>query len=97
MSGDMDRHPHILNASSNLLGICFVIIGALKLANVNARSYADETTWAAAACFLTSIAASYSAIRSDAGNSWLNTVADAAFFGAIFLLALAMAIAAIYL
>ena len=72
-------------------------IGALKLADANARSYADETAWVAAACFLTSITTSYSAIRNDARNYWLDTVADAAFFSAIFLLALAMAIAAISL
>lgn len=93
----MDRHPHILNASCSLLGICFVIIGALKLANANPRSYADETTWVAAACFIVSIMASYGAIRSGVRNSWLNTVADSAFLSAIFLLALAMVIAAIYL
>jgi len=89
--------PNILNAASNLLGICFVIIGALKLANANSRSYADETTWVAAAFFLFSIIASYGAIRSNAARRWLTLVADAAFFSAVALLSVAMLIAAIVL
>ena len=31
----IDRNPQILNATSNLLGICFVVIGGLKLTNSN--------------------------------------------------------------
>src|SRR5262249_43549330 len=93
----MNRHPHILNAASNLLGICFVIIGALKLTSSNARSYADETAWAAAVMFLISIVASYCAIRSGDRLEWLTVAADASFFVAIFLLAIAMSIGAIML
>jgi hypothetical protein len=89
--------PNILNAASNLLGICFVIIGALKLANANSRSYADETAWAAATLFLISIIASYCAIRSRDVYRWLTIAADVAFFSAIFLLLLAVLIAAIVL
>jgi hypothetical protein len=92
-----NRHPHILNAASNLLGICFVIIGALKLADANARSYADETAWASAAMFLASIVTSYCAIRSGDRIEWLTIAADAAFFAAIFLLAVAMAVGAVML
>jgi hypothetical protein len=29
----IDRNPQILNATSKLLGICFAIIGGLKLTN----------------------------------------------------------------
>jgi hypothetical protein len=43
----MNHHPHIPNAACNLLGICFIIIGSLKLADLNSRSYGDETAWAA--------------------------------------------------
>ena len=89
--------PNLLNAASNLLGICFVIIGALKLANANSRSYADETTWVAAALFLVSIIASYGAIRTNNTYRWLTVAADIAFFGAIALLSLALVIAAIAL
>lgn len=89
--------PNLLNAASNLLGICFVIIGALKLANANSRSYADETIWAAAILFLVSIVASYAAIRTKDSYRWLTIAADTAFFGAIFLLSFALLIAAIVL
>jgi nicotinamide riboside transporter PnuC len=90
----MHRHPHVLNASSNLLGICFVLIGALKLTRSNAGSFADETAWAAAAMFLVSIVASYAAIRNNDTNWWQNLAADVTFFGGVGLLALAMVITA---
>ncbi|MDB5462710.1 MAG: hypothetical protein JWP23_1099 [Phenylobacterium sp.] len=38
----MDRHPNIVNAASNLRGICFLIIAGLSLTNSNSRSFADE-------------------------------------------------------
>jgi hypothetical protein len=60
----VDRHPSILNAASNLLGICFLIITGLSLTKSNSRSYADEAAWMAAICFLLSIALAYGAIRS---------------------------------
>jgi len=44
----MHRPPYILSASTNLLGICFIIITGLKLVNANIRSYADEVAWLAA-------------------------------------------------
>jgi len=93
----MHRHPHILNAASNLLGICFVLIGALKFTNSNEQSFADEAAWLAAAFFLTSIATSYLAIRNDDANRWQNVAADVTFFLGILLLAIAMIMAALVL
>lgn len=61
----MERNPNILNAASNLLGICFLIITGLSLTRSNSRSYADEAAWAAAVFFLLSIAFSYYAIRTE--------------------------------
>ena len=91
----MERHPHVLNAASNLLGICFVIIGALKVTRSDARSLADETAWLAAAAFLISIVAAYLAIRNGDRNKVQNRIADFAFFCGLFLLALAMVIFAL--
>ena len=91
------RHPHILSAASNLLGICFVIIGALKITDSNDRSYADETAWCAAVLFLASIVTSYCALRSGDRGEWLSVAAETTFFAALFLLALAMLIGAIML
>lgn len=93
----MHRHPHVLNAASNLLGICFVLIGALKLTHSNAQSFADETAWLSAALFLVSIVSSYAAIRSNEANRFQNLSADIAFFGGVTMLALAMVITAVVL
>jgi cytochrome bd-type quinol oxidase subunit 2 len=90
----MQRHPHLLNAATNLLGFSFVIIGALKLTNSNARSYADECAWAASVLFLAAIVCSYSAIRRNATNKWLNVLSDGSFFGGLTLLTASLAIGA---
>jgi hypothetical protein len=79
----MQRHPHILNAATNLLAICFVIVGGLKLANQNANTYADEMAWLAAFLLLVSILASYLAIRNGDTAVWQNSVADWTFLAAI--------------
>ena len=39
-----DKSPHILNASSNLLGICFVVLTSLKLLKVSDTTIIDELT-----------------------------------------------------
>ncbi len=59
----IDRHPHILNASTNLLGICFFVIGSLKFTNLNTKSFADEMAWVAAMLFFVSALVAYFAIR----------------------------------
>jgi len=75
----MDHHPYILNAACNLLGICFIIIGSLKLADLNSRSYGDETAWVAASLFFISIVTSYLAVRNKNEKEWQLLVADYAF------------------
>jgi hypothetical protein len=93
----MHRPPHILNASTNLLGICFIIITGLRLASANARSYADEVAWVAALLLFTSTLTSYLAIRNEGARAWQTQVADKAFLGGVTALALSVVIAAIYL
>ena len=90
----MHRHPHLLNAASNLLGVCFVVIGALKLTHSNAQSYADEVAWGSAVFFLLCICTSYWAIRRNETNRLTNLVADGTLFAAISLLSLSVVIAA---
>jgi len=72
----MDRHPNILNAATNLLGICFVIIAGLKLTNSNSRSFADEVAWVAALLFILAVYLSYAAIRKAKPESWQGVWAD---------------------
>ena len=68
----MHRYPHLLNASTNLLGFSFVIIGALKLTNSDVKSYADECVWVASGFFLTAIVCSYWVIRQNYTSMTLN-------------------------
>lgn len=75
----MQRHPHILNAASNLLGICFIIITGLKLTNSNARSLADETAWVAAVLLLASCFLAYFSINPATERRWFHLVAEMAF------------------
>ena len=75
----MSRQPHILNASTNLLGICFVIITGLKLTASNSLSWADEITWIASVFFLASILLSYLALRNDGQSRWREQWAERTF------------------
>ncbi len=91
------RPHHILNASTNLLGICFIIITGLRLANANARSYADEVAWLAALLLFVAVLTAYLSIRNEHVRPWQAIVADAAFLGGITALAGSVVIAAISL
>lgn len=57
------KQPHILNASSNLLGICFILITGLKLTKASANTLADEISIFSSLCFLASCILSYLSIR----------------------------------
>jgi hypothetical protein len=93
----MHRSPHILSASTSLLGICFIIITGLKLASANVRSYADEVAWLAAALLFTAAVCAYLAIRNQGARPWQEQVADAAFLSGMSALAASVVIAAVYL
>jgi hypothetical protein len=75
--------PHILNAASNLLGICFVIIGGLKLSNQNSKTFSDEFAWLAVILFLTSIVICYVAMRNGDYRPSYVKVADWSFLGGL--------------
>ena len=90
----MHRHPHILNAATNLLGICFIIIGGLKLTNQNSKTYSDEVAWVAAVFLLVSIVLSYAAIRNGVGKPWRTRLADWSFLAGIGALTVSVVIAA---
>ncbi len=91
------RHPHILNASTNLLGICFVIITGLKLTRSNGLSWADEVTWMASLCFLASISLSYLAVRNAGRVKWQATWAERSFLAGLGSLSVAVSIMAIFI
>jgi cytochrome bd-type quinol oxidase subunit 2 len=75
----MDRHTNIINAASNLLGICFLIIAGLSLTKSNSRSLADEIAWVAALCFLVSLSLSYVTVRHQNQEAWTSVWADRIF------------------
>jgi hypothetical protein len=93
----MPRHPHILSASTNLLGICFVIIGGLKLTGQNPRSYSDEIAWVAVALLFASTITAYLAIRNNNKKNWQATLADGAFLAGLITLLTSVFVAAVSL
>ena len=90
------RHPHILNAATNLLGICFVIIGGLKLTNSNSLSHADELAWLAAALLLASAILAYLVIRNDEEKWWQSEIADWSFMAGLITVSISVVVAAIW-
>lgn len=92
----MLRAPQILNASTNLVGICFVIIGSLKLTARENDTWADEIAWVSLACLFVATLTSYLAIRSD-GARWQTTIADVTFIGGVVALMASLIAAAIQL
>jgi len=93
----MHRPPYILSASTNLLGICFIIITGLKLVNANVRSRADEVAWLAALLLFVAALHAYLSIRNNGARAWQERVADYAFLGGMTALAGAVLIAAVSL
>ncbi|MEI9955810.1 MAG: hypothetical protein WDM90_05735 [Ferruginibacter sp.] len=81
------KSPHILNASSNLLGICFVVLTSLKILNISKKSLIDEFTTAAIILFMGSCIISFLSIRgSDKTEKRLEPIADFLFLSGISLL-----------
>ncbi|HJQ17517.1 MAG TPA: hypothetical protein VJR87_04585 [Allosphingosinicella sp.] len=72
----MPKHPHILNAASNLLGIALVIIAALNVTQIAHRTLADEVAWLSAICLSLSCLLSYVALRAEPRRSRCEDFAD---------------------
>lgn len=47
-----NRQPHILNAASSLLGICFVLITGLKISGASSGTLLDEVAMVSAVGFV---------------------------------------------
>jgi hypothetical protein len=86
------KPPHILNASSNLLGICFILITGLRLTNVSTATLADDISLFAALNFLSACVLSYLSIRIEKETMRLERWADYLFI--IGMISLFIAIAA---
>ena len=91
----MPKHPHILNAASNLLGIAFVIIAGLNVTRLTGRTLADEVAWVAAILLSLSCLLSYLAIRAEPKGARAEAWADLAFMlglGALFAAVVVLAV-----
>lgn len=77
---------HILGASANLLGICFVLITGLHISNINIKTYADEICLFASFLFISSCLFSYLSIRREHSEYDLEKWADRCFIIGIFCL-----------
>jgi hypothetical protein len=80
------KQPHILNAASNLLGICFVLITGLKLTRTSETTLADEISLFAALGLLGSCVLSYISLRSVKNTDRLEKIADYLFLVSLVLL-----------
>jgi hypothetical protein len=80
------KQPYILNASCNLMGICFIVITGLKITNLSLATYADETSSFAALLFMVSCVMSYLSIRQEKYEQRYENIADGFFLGGMVLL-----------
>jgi hypothetical protein len=64
------EHSPINAAATGLLGICALIIVALKITDENAKTWSDEAAWIAAVFMLASIVLSRAGTRSPSERPW---------------------------
>jgi hypothetical protein len=82
-----DKSPHILNASSNLLGLCFVVLTSLKVLGKSGQTILDEVTFGAIILFMASCLLSFLSIRKESRQSvLLEKIADIIFLCGLSLL-----------
>jgi hypothetical protein len=74
------KSPHILNASSNLLGLCFVVLTSLKIMKLSNGTVIDEITAATTILFMSSCILSFMSIRNSfSKGDVLEKIADIIF------------------
>ena len=85
---DSSRSPHVLNASSNLMGICLIIQTSIKVLGYGSKSYIDELTAVATCFFMLACVFSYLAIRTqyEKRSNRLENIGDIIFLIGLFLL-----------
>ena len=79
-----DSSPHILNASSNLLGLCFVVLTSLKILKFSNTTLIDELTIVATILFMISCILSFLSIRGSVKH--YENIADIAFLSGLSIL-----------
>ena len=86
------KSPHVLNAASNLMGICFIVLTSLKVLKLSDSTFLDEMTMAPTVMFMTSCLCSYLSIRTEkaAPERAFERVADVTFIIGLSLLFVVM-------
>jgi multisubunit Na+/H+ antiporter MnhG subunit len=79
---------HILPTSSNLLGLCFVILSFIKLMKLGNEVLIDELVAIAIFLFLAASILSYASMRSSRNTERYEKIADIIFLSGLFLLSL---------
>ena len=70
---------HILPTASNLLGLCFVILGMIKIYAFGEKTLLDEMTAFCMVIFLSACLFSYASIRAAVKSEKYEKIADALF------------------
>lgn len=84
MADDNSKSPHILNTSSNLFGLCFVVFISLKALKLSDQSLVDECTALSMFLFISSCLLSFLSIRSKTKRSLVyEKIADYVFLGGL--------------
>jgi hypothetical protein len=83
---------HILYASANLIGFCFVVLGFIKASGHGDLTLIDEISALAVIVFLIATFFSYASLRKTARSLRYERIADIFFIGGLVLLAI-MAVA----
>ena len=84
MDQQPDKSSHILNTSSNLLGICFLVLTSLKVLGKSEQTIIDEITFAAIILFMTSCLLSFLSMRKQTRHSQLlEKIADLVFLAGL--------------
>ena len=81
-----DKSPHILNASSNLVGFCFVILSSIKILNLGDKTLIDNITIFSFISFMGSSLFSFLSIRNKSEKrGYLETIAEYSFLSGLIL------------
>lgn len=87
MNNQTDKSPHILNTSSNLLGLCFIVLTSMRVLKFKEATFIDELTAVAIIFFMTSSMLSFLSIRTKSVRSVkYENVADIVFLIGLILL-----------
>ena len=88
------KSPHILNTSSNLLGLCFIVLTSIKLLDIHEKTFIDEVVSIAALLFMVSSILSFLSMkaRKELQSSRLENLADYVFISGLTVLFLVIVI-----